>query len=251
MADRPVNLGDSRGVGGYVLDRLSPGTPLGDLGLPIEAVLGAVALGVLVVVAPPLWRVLRVGVTVVHELGHAVVGILAGRTFTGLVLRPDMSGHVVTVGRSRGAGRVLTTWAGYPAPALVGTGLVVASWAGWAPPVLALGGLLLLAGLVRVRSLYSGVVMVATTTAVGWLWWRGAEPVQALALLAVGVLLLLGAWRHLGATVGRSGSDSDAAVLGRLTPLPAPLWTGSFVLVLAAASWLAIRVLWGALDGPA
>src|SRR5699024_4787175 len=106
-----------------LVERLRPGPPLAELGLPATTLWVALGAGLLVVAVAPLWRLLRVVVTVVHELGHAVVGILVGRSFTGLVLRPDMSGHAVTVGPSRGMGLVATTWAGYPAPALVGAGL--------------------------------------------------------------------------------------------------------------------------------
>ena len=105
--------------------RLRPGAPLGELDVPEGWLLAALAAALLVVGVPAVWRVLRVAVTVVHELGHAVVGLLVGRKFTGLVLRPDMSGHVVTVGPSRGPGRVVSTWAGYPAPALLGLAMVV------------------------------------------------------------------------------------------------------------------------------
>ena len=84
--------------------------------------------GVLVVLAltavavgwAPAWRVLRLAVTLVHELGHAGAGVAVGRRFTGFVLRRDMSGHAVTVGRPKGPGMVATTWAGYPVPAVVG-----------------------------------------------------------------------------------------------------------------------------------
>src|SRR5699024_11577829 len=83
---------------------------------------GAISLAIIVI--DPLWRIARLAVTFVHELGHAVVGILCRRRFTGFVLRGDASGHAVTRGRPRGPGRVLTAWAGYPAPAVVGAVLV-------------------------------------------------------------------------------------------------------------------------------
>src|SRR5699024_11568697 len=81
--------------------------------LALVAALGAVLL-------PPLWRLARLAVTIVHELGHAAVGILMGRRFTGFVVSADMSGHAITVGPRRGVGRIASTWAGYPAPAVVG-----------------------------------------------------------------------------------------------------------------------------------
>ena len=80
--------------------------------LPVEGVaisgapvLVVLALALLAVAFRPTWRLLRLGVTLVHELGHAGVGVLAGRRFTGFVLRGDMSGHAVTVGPARGLGR--------------------------------------------------------------------------------------------------------------------------------------------------
>ena len=66
------------------------------------SVLGVVVLAAaLAALVDPLWRVLRLRVTLVHELGHAFVGMLVGRRFTGFVLRGDMSGHAVTVGPPR------------------------------------------------------------------------------------------------------------------------------------------------------
>jgi len=227
-----------------VVERVRPGSALAELGLPDAAVWGALGAGVLAVAVPPLWRLLRVVVTVVHELGHAVVGVLAGRSFTGLVLRPDMSGHAVTVGRSRGPGRVATTWAGYPAPALVGAGVVAAAAAGWAPPVLLTTVLLLAGGLLRARSAYTVLVMLVAVGGTGWLWWAGSDRLQGLVLLAVGVMLVLGAWRHLAAVVRSPDAGSDPAVLARITPLPRVVWTASFVLVLAAAAWLAGDRVW-------
>ncbi|MEE6281775.1 M50 family metallopeptidase [Georgenia sp. MJ170] len=216
---------------------------LADLDLPAGALVAALALGAVVVLVPPLWRLLRVAVTVVHELGHGVVGILVGRSFTGLVLRADMSGHAVTVGPQHGPGRVVTTWAGYPAPAVVGLVLVWSATRGWAAPVL--GGLtvILVVSLVRVRSWYTLLVMLAATGGVGWLWWAGAPAAQGLALVATGVLLTLGAWRHLAAVVRGPSRGSDPGVLARLTPLPAVGWNLSFVVVLGAASWLVARLL--------
>lgn len=227
-----------------VLERLRPGAPLAELGVPDVAVWVALAAGLLVVGVRPLWRLLRVAVTVVHELGHALVGVLVGRSFTGLVLRPDMSGHAVTVGRSRGPGRVATTWAGYPAPALVGLVLVLAGTGGWTGPTTFVLALLLLLGLLRSRSVYTALVMVTALAAAGWLWWAADERARGLTLLTGGVVLLLGAWRHLGAVLRAPDRGSDPAVLARLTRVPAALWALTFAVVLAASSWVAAGRLW-------
>ncbi len=201
------------------------------------------ALVLVVVIVPTWWTQARVVVTVVHELGHGLVGTAFGRRFTGLVLRGDMSGHAVTVGPARGLGRVLCTWSGYPAPAVVGAFSLFAAGAGWAPPVLAATAAVLVLSLVRVRSVYTAAVMLALTAVTGALWWWAAPAVQGGILLGSGTFLLVGAWRHLGAVLGHPGLGSDPAVLAELTHLPRWSWNASFVVVLAASSWWALRSL--------
>lgn len=188
----------------------------------------------------PVWQVARLGVTFVHELGHAVVGIACGRKFTAFVLRPDASGHAITRGPSRGVGRALTTWAGYPAPAIVGAGLVAAALRGWAAPVLTVALLITLVALVRVRSLLTAAVTLGLLAGMGALWWLRADDWQAWALLVVGGTLLVGAWRHLGAVVTGPSSGSDPAVLAALTRVPALVWNASFALVCALATWFVV-----------
>lgn len=221
----------------HAWSRLQPGpVPAENLGV-LVCVLAAVVAAVAV---PLLWRHLRVVVTVVHELGHGLVGVLCGRRFTGFVLRGDMSGHAVTVGPARGAGRVLSTWAGYPAPAVVGALLVRAAGTGWAPTTLGAAVLVLVVSLVRVRSGYTALVMVALTAATAALWWWASAAVQAAVLLGVGLFLLVGAWRHLGALLGSRSPGSDAAVLATLTRVPRWCWILSFAVVLGLATWFAL-----------
>ena len=217
--------------------RLRPVAPSPDGAATVLVVLAVVVAALLV---PPLWRASRVLVTVVHELGHGLVGVAAGRRFTGLVLRADMSGHAVTVGPARGVGLVLSTWAGYPAPGLVGAAALHLATAGWAAPVLGVTTAVLTGSLVRVRSGYTALVMVALTLGTGALWWWGDPLLRAQALAGVGLFLLLGAWRHVGAVLRRPGRGSDPAVLARLTRVPAALWVLSFAAALGAASWWAL-----------
>ena len=201
------------------------------------------ALVFVAVAVPAWWARARVVVTVVHELGHGVVGGLVGRRFTGLVLRGDMSGHAVTVGPAHGPGRVLCTWSGYPAPAVVGAFSLHAVGAGWAPPVLAATAALLLGSLLRVRSVYTAAVMTTLTGITAALWWWGAPAVQGGVLLGTGAFLLAGAWRHLAAVLAQTRPTSDPSVLASLTGVPRWCWNASFVVVLAASSWWALRSL--------
>lgn len=197
----------------------------------------ALALSLVVVALPPLWRLTRPAVTIVHELGHAAIGILAGRRFTGFVVSADMSGHAITVGPRRGLGRVASTWAGYPAPAVVGALLVQISLHGWARTALFAALVVLVLSLVFTRSLHTLAAVLAAAAAVGALWWWGSPALAALLTLAAGVFLLLGAWRHLGAVITGGGRADDPAQLAQLTPVPAWGWLLSFALVLGTCSW--------------
>lgn len=205
--------------------------------------LAALAAGVLAVIVPALWRATRLAVTVVHELGHGIVGILVGRRFTGFVIRGDMSGHAVTVGPARGAGRVASTWAGYPAPGLLGAALVALAFTGWARPALSAALAVLLLSLLLVRSAHTLAVVLVSVAVLGALWWWGPPLLVSGVALAVGVLLLLGAWRHLGTVIQRGGRRDDPGQIAQLTGLPVWAVSGSQALVLALATWGAVAVL--------
>lgn len=204
---------------------------------------GALVAAAAVVVVPPVWRRVRTVVTIVHELGHAGVGILCGRRFTGLVVSRDMSGHAVTAGRPGGPGLVATTAAGYPMPVLVGAGVIAAAMAGWAGAVLLVAVVALAAGLVRARSLYTVVALVVALAVAGGVWWWGSATARAAVVAACGVVLVVGGWRQLMAVVVHGGRDDDPAVLRWLTGVPVAVWDLAFVIVCAVPTWWALGSL--------
>lgn len=202
---------------------------------------------VLVVGLPGVWRLARLLVTLVHELGHALVGWAVGRRFTGFVVRWDASGHAVTVGRRGGPGQVAMVWAGYAAPAVSAALLVWLAESGWSATVL--GGVLLVLLLVapRIRSVLTLLVWLAAAVGASALWWWRDDARQAAVLIGVALVLLVGGWRHLSAVVRRRTVDDDPSVLARLTHVPRVAWVASFVLAhLAATGWVA-RTLWSGL----
>lgn len=228
--------------GSELTSRLGSATPGLNAGALTTAALAALA----VVLVPTIWLQLRIAVTLVHELGHAIIGVAFGRRFTGFVVRGDMSGHAVTVGPARGIGRIATTWAGYPMPALVGLLMVWSATTGYAAALLFACLLTLVVVLIFVRSAGTLATVTAAGVGIGALWWWRNDEIQALAVVTTGLVLLIGAWRHLGALTsarGRHDRGSDAAVLRQLTGIPAALWIGTFVAVLAAATWEAARLL--------
>lgn len=217
-------------------DRVVPAT--GDVALAAPRLVIVLAVALALIVVEPLWRTVRLVVTLVHELGHAVVGVLVGRRFTGFVLRGDMSGHAVTRGPVRGPGRVASTWAGYPMPALLGAAMVWAAGRGWSAPVITAGLAVLLFALVRVRSALTVVVMTVAIAGSAVLWWWRDDTLQPQVLVGLGVVLVVGAWRHLGAVLLDRSRGSDPGVLSSLTHLPRVVWNASFVVVCALATWL-------------
>jgi hypothetical protein len=220
-----------------VWSRIVPDAGIALAGPPVLVVLVSALVAVAV---EPVWRVVRLGVTLVHELGHAGVGMLCGRRFTGFVLRGDMSGHAVTVGPARGLGRVLTTWAGYPAPGVVGALAVWLAVRGWSAPVLTGILAVLVTSALRVRSGLTALVVAVALVGAGALWWAGSPQLQAQVVVGVALVLIVGAWRHLGAVVAaKERAVSDPGVLARLTRLPRAVWNATFALVLGWATWVA------------
>lgn len=75
--------------------------------------------GVLLVFSP-LWRWVRFFETIIHEFGHAAVGVMLGQKLTGFKIRYDTSGETNTLTYGYGLRGLLTHLAGYPTPILLG-----------------------------------------------------------------------------------------------------------------------------------
>lgn len=187
---------------------------------------------------PRTWPVVRLGTTVVHEAGHALVAVLARRRLAGVRLHRDASGVTVSHGPPRGPGVVALLAAGYPAPALLGLGAAALLSAGRGLAVLWLVLLLLLALLVRVRNAYGLlVVLVGAAGVLAATWWLPPRA-QAGAALLLTWTALLGAPRAMAPVLRRPPPGSDPARLARLGPLPAGAW--SAVMLTACLVCLAV-----------
>ncbi|GGO95600.1 membrane protein [Actinomyces gaoshouyii] len=200
---------------------------------------------VLVLAMPTARRWGRAAVTVIHEAGHAGVGLLVGRRFEGFTVDAGLGGRAITSGRSRGPGRIATVWAGYPMPALIGCLLVQAALGGWAGPILTLALIAELVLFIKSRSartLCLVLLVIAATTA---LWWAGSSVVRAGPLTlaprealtaGAGLVLLLGAWDALRDVAASHDPNQDHGSLAGLTRLPGWFWLGTWWLVIAGAT---------------
>lgn len=218
-------------------DRVSAQQPVPDGAFVVATGLVALALVVLV------WPTVRLGVTVVHEAGHALTAVLVGRRLSGIRLHSDTSGLTVSRGKARGPGMVLMLAAGYLAPALLGLLAAYLLGAGRAVGLLWVLVVLLAGLLVWVRNGYGLLVLLVLGGGLFALTWWGSAELQSIAAYLVTWLLLLAAPRPLVELLGRAGRrsrTSDPAQLAALTHVPAVVWT--LVLLLANLGGLVLGI---------
>lgn len=202
---------------------------------------GAVAAAL--VAWPATWPRVRIGVTLVHEAGHALVALLVGRRLQGIRLHSDTSGVTLSRGRPRGPGMVAMLAAGYLAPAVLGLGAALLLADGRALLLLWSLVALLVLVLLWIRNAFGLLVVLLVGTAVALVTWYAGARAQTAAALLVAWLLLLAAPRPLvellvAGRAGRRGSDPDQ--LARLTRVPSVLWT--LLLLAASLSGLVVGV---------
>ncbi|MFJ1455707.1 M50 family metallopeptidase [Nocardia wallacei] len=227
-----------------VTDRLGDVSPHPPLWVVVATGVAALVL----VMYPPVWRVLRTVVTIAHEVGHAVVAVLTGRTLRGIRLHSDTSGVTVSRGKPYGLGMVLTTLAGYPAPSVVGLGCAALLGMGRLTLMLWLVVAALVVLLLVIRNLFGFLAVVVTGAVTLAVSWYGTVVWQGVFGYAVAWFLLIGGLRAVVELqrVRVRGDGSDADQLAHLTKLPSLLW----VLVFAAACLAALVAGGSLLLGP-
>ena len=229
---------------------------------PGWVIAASAAVALLVVASPQLWRMTRIAITIAHESGHAAASLLSGRRLEGIRLHADTSGETVSRGRRRGPGIVVTAFAGYVTPPLLGVGACALLAAHRVTLLLALLLVLLAVTLVLVRNWYGALSVLVTAGAVVAVSWLADPALRAAFAYAVAWFLLFGGVRpvvELARTrrtrvvrmppgrrlaSGRPGpGTTDADQLGWLTPVPAGAWVALFGLVAVAAVLLGARLL--------
>jgi hypothetical protein len=183
-------------------------------------------------------------VTVAHEGGHIIVGILTGRKPTSFHVNEDTGGGATELDASWGAGGILSALAGYLTPPLVGlagANLVLAglSWSLlWASLILLLGAYFM------AKDLFTTLIVLLAGAGIGWTAVQGSPELQAGVAVALVWLMLLGGVSSLvGQGFGVDGSD--AAVLARYTLVPRILWVALFWFAAVVCLWVGARRLIG------
>ena len=201
-------------------------------------VLAVGAAAVVLTWSPLGYRLVRHLATLLHEAGHAIVGVLVGRKLRGIRLHSDTSGLTVSRGKPAGPGMVATLLAGYPAPAVVG---LAGAWlvsAGYAAGMLWALVLLCALMLVFIRNFYGLWVILVTGVGVAVLSWTASAEILSIAAYLMVWSLLLVAPRAVvelqrSRRRQRSSTSSDADQLARLTRIPAGFWIAVFWLICA------------------
>ena len=184
-------------------------------------VLAMCAIALVVVLFRPLWHVTRHVITIAHEASHALGALLTGRKLEGIRLHSDTSGLTVSRGKPRGPGMVITAFAGYVGPGIIGLGAAWLLRQGYAVGLLWLLVLLLALLLLQIRNWFGLWSILVSGTALVFVTWFLEPPVQSAVAYAVTWFLLLGAVRPVfELQIQRSrghARTSDADMLSRLT----------------------------------
>jgi hypothetical protein len=212
-----------------------------------QVVLATAALAALLVLLPGAWPVARHVVTIAHEGAHGLAALLSGRRLSGIRLHSDTSGLTVSSGRPTGFGMILTSFAGYVGPAILGLAAALMLDAGRAAGLL-WGLLVLLAALlVQIRNwfglwsvLVSGAVVFAAS------WYLPERGLSAFGYLVAWFLLLSAPRPVLELQTKRwrgQARNSDADQLARLTGVPGLVWVGVFLAVTVGVAVLGGRLI--------
>lgn len=209
-------------------DVTGTGQPLDDRDVVLTG-----ALAVLLVAVPAAWGVSRHVVTIAHEGAHGVAALLTGRSLEGIRLHSDTSGLTVSRGRPRGPGMVVTAFAGYVGPALIGLGAAYLLSRQHALAVLWLVVLLLALLLLQIRNFFGlYAVAVAGLGVFAVTWWGSGQPQSAAAYVGTWFLLLAAPRPVIELQLQRrrgQARTSDPDLLARLTRVPGLVWVVVFL----------------------
>jgi hypothetical protein len=201
----------------------------------------AVTVGLLVLLAG---RVVGPVVSVAHEGGHMAIGFLNGGKVEYFRLKPDSVNAETKFDRLPGwLGDILTTFAGYVTPPLLGLGGAVLLKEGYAWPLLWIAVILFFVVWVKAKDELTGVALLLMAGFLVYVGLYGSPTMQAAFAAGLVLLLLLGGLRSAAYSEIAKGKDSDAEFLARATLIPRVLWKAAYVIVALLCLWKGIIIL--------
>jgi peptidase M50B-like protein len=182
------------------------------------------------VAAVPLWRFTTHVITIAHEGGHALFGVLFGRAVTHVKVGADRGGE--TGFRGGGwFGIVFSFLAGYLGPSIFGLSGAWMLVHGFAPRAVLLMSLALMAVLLVMVRNFFGFIAVPLTGAVLWATaMHASEPTQRVFAHIWVWFLLMGGVRQIPELyrVWSTGKEPDTAVLAKQTGCSTAIFVALF-----------------------
>lgn len=198
--------------------------------LNLPTLIAIMALSCALVFIPQTWKwIMTHFVTLAHESGHAIMGMLTFGRVGHIKINFDRSGETVT---SRGVrllpiGACLSLLAGYPFPVLLGSFMIAASQTTWYMVsfwvVAAIGGMCA----VFVRNIF-GFLIVAIWAAFFAYLALGNPPYAMAAFVAAAMFLILGGVKDVVGLIRmyfrKATGDTDLGILKGHTRIPEGIW---------------------------
>lgn len=176
-------------------------------------------------------------VTLAHEYGHAVIGLLTNAHVRKIKIRWDSSGETATIRRSTllPIGSTLTTLAGYPAPVIFGALLISSIDETWAHTLMWVLTGLGLFFLLFIRNFFGLVMALLWIAFFGYLAIFNSVHMTEICLW-VGIVFLAGGIRDLFGLfrmwLNKNADGSDLSILKEATGIPQIV---SYTVMVAAA----------------
>lgn len=196
------------------------------------------------------WSKVRFLVTLIHEFGHAFVGLTVGAGLQGIRIHHDSSGEATTYRRKGLLGWLtskITTYVGYPAPGVFALLMILAVTFGLSSAVFLASTFMFLFFLLFMRNLRGlGLALLGSSFSMASFWFL--PPIaQACILIPVSLFLIAGGaksvyelWKHhqIGDT---ENSDVQALTLG-VEPFKSLVFI-SYFFIYAASFVLAVLLV--------
>lgn len=215
-------------------------------------VLGFILVGMIIAGVPLTWRYTKLAATWVHEVGHATVALLTGRGVSGIRINGDASGDTGHIGRATGLGRLLTAFAGYPAPSLVSLGIVAALFAGHLNWVI-IGFLVLGVLMIPLQRSLLGFFVTIIVCAASYLLVQVSPFISVMLVSCLAGYLLVASPRTIielhyvhrqnELLSAKKQQHSDAMALTEMTGLPPGFWEVVFMGISLGCIWMVLQIV--------
>lgn len=177
---------------------------------------------------------------IAHESAHAMAGRSMGRKVLGVKLNSDATGETATLGPEKGLGLIITAFAGYLGPSLLGLGTAALIALGYAGAVLGLTLLFLTLMLFVIRNFFGVISVLLNGVLLVLLMGYGSAKMQDIATHGLSWLLLLSGVGHV---LMHGSNAADAAILRKITHIPRVVWSTLWLVMTLAALAAGARLL--------